>query len=629
MNPIVSVIVPSYNPGAKFTQCLASLDRLREVLEFQAVLVDDCSTDSTYARIVRFAGTRDWVTPHQLERNSGSPSKPRNIGLTLATGDYVIYLDADDQILPEGVIAALDVARRTNADFVRAPLIRVDGGGEQLMNTIDNWSAFRSRSEKAKAIVRFHSTIPTALFSRQFLLDHALTWSTDLHIAEDAVFLYQALAAGTVEYADVPLYIYDSTSVAGQTSATQRYENAEMRNHIIAWSECQRILATLGIDYFATRGQVALQAVIRNMIRYNRNGFDRDTFREFGNLLRSHPSVAQYTYNDRFAEIRDLILADRYEDFLEAIKARMVIAGPDLKFIIPALPALEQHYQVCIDEWLSHDEHDQLRSEKLLSWAEIIFCEWMLGNAVWYSERKKPEQRLVVRLHRFELTKEYGLDVETENVDRFVVIAPALVDELQITFGIPRTRIAYVPNFIPINDYDRGTDPSRVFNLAMVGFVPKLKGLHRALELLAELRKYDKRYTLSLYGKHPSEYPWVMSNPEEVAYFEYCNQIVRENNLIDAVHFGGWIDTKKVLSNVGFVLSLSDVEGSHVAATEGFASGAISLILHWPGALFLYPKNFIFRTLDEICCYILDKSDQQVYEREQKIGAEAMKRLYK
>ena len=434
MHPPVSVIVPSYNPGSKFVKCLESLDRLSEHLDIQAVLVDDCSTDASYDRILRFAAARTWVTPHQLKENSGSPSEPRNVGLTLATGEYVIYLDADDQILPEGVLAAYDLARRSGADFVRAPLIRVDEAGEHLMNTIDGWGDLRGAKAKAKTIVQFHSTTPTALFSRQFLIDRGLIWSTELHMAEDAVFLYQALAAGEVEYSDEPLYIYDATPAPGHVSATQRYGDAEMLNHIKAWSASQRILEMLGIDYFAVRGQVALQAVISSMIRNNREGFSREIFQQFGDLLRSHQVVAGYTYNDRFSEIRDHILADRFEEFLESIKQRMVIAGHDMKFVRPALSVLEEFYTIEFDEWTDHNDHDEGRSLELLAWADVIFCEWMLGNAVWYSERKLPRQTMIVRVHRFELTKDYGLDIDIDSVDRFLVIAPALMDELQLTF---------------------------------------------------------------------------------------------------------------------------------------------------------------------------------------------------
>lgn len=628
MSPTVSVIVPIFNPGPKFQRCLMSLTRLRKLMDIQVVLVDDHSSDGTFRRIEEFANSRDWVIAERLPSNSGSPSTPRNVGLRLSDGEYIIYLDADDQILPDGAISAIDVARQTGADFVRAPLVRRDAGGDRVMNTIDGWQQLRTRRGRAEAIVRFHSTTPTAVFSRKFLVDNELVWPSELHLAEDAVFLYESLVLGKVEYSKEPLYIYDARPEHGQTSATQRYEDSEMLNHVVAWSRAQRILEQIGIDFFAVRGQVALQSAIESMIENNQTGFSRTVFRRFGDLLRNHSEVADYIYRERVGEVRDHILKDRYDAFLESIKQRVVIAGHDMKFIEPAVSRLKEVYAIKYDEWSDHDRHDETRSQELLAWADIVFCEWMLGNAIWYSERKLPHQRLYIRVHRFELNKPYGLDIVIENVERFIVIAPALMDELQLSFNVPRTKIVYRPNYLAIDQYVSGDDPGRVHRLAMVGIVPKLKGLDRALKVLAELREYDPNYTLTLFGRHPSELPWVASDPDEVAYYQRCKQYIDENGLGDAVKFDGWVDTRNELAKFGFVLSMSDIEGSHVSATEIFFAGGVGVFRKWPGVAFLYPEEFIFSNRHALVDFILSCRNLKRFQYFQELGRNAMTQLY-
>lgn len=628
MQPIISVIIPTFNAGAKVISCLKSLQDLRQLVNIEAIFIDDRSTDTTFERICEFVSNHDWALTRQLEKNSGSPSVPRNVGLKLAGGEYVIFLDSDDQILPEGVLAALDVALATGADLVRAPLIRVDGERALKMNTIEGWGRLRSRAAKAKAIVQFHSTTPTALYSRDFLLSNDLQWSADLRMAEDAVFLYEALALGNVEYSEEPIYIYNATPVPGQTSITQRYGDVEMENHIRAWSESQSILQKLGIDFFRTRGQVALQAVFESLIRNNREGISRKVFQRFGDLLRSHAQIARYDYAPRFAKLRDLVLKDRYEEFLTAIKPRMVIAGPDLKFVLPAITQFEHFYQVRVDEWSSHSDHDEQQSTELLEWADVVFCEWMLGNAIWYSANKRPDQSMVVRIHRFELTRQYGFDVDIDAVDRFLVISPAMMDEVQLTWGIPRDKLAYVPNYIPIEDYKCGEDPDRVFRIGMVGFVPKLKGFRRALELLRELRTYDSRYSLHLYGRKPQDLQWVVDDPEEQRYFEQCERFVRENSLADAISYKGWVETEEALADIGFVLSLSDIEGSHVAASEGFVAGGVTLLRRWPGSEFMYPAEYIFDEITEMAQTILRCRHVDHFISFRSAGRSAMAKLY-
>ena len=623
------MVIPCYNVGSKLKRCLASLDALYERLGGEVILVDDCSTDDTYERLLEFCTNRAWAHAFQLEKNSGSPSAPRNLGLTKASGDYIIYLDSDDEIIVEGVAAALSLAESSGADLVRAPLIRFDGSKSVVMNQIDCWSGLSGKHAKAKAVVRFHSTTPTAVYSRRFLVRNRLLWPTDLHMAEDAVFLYSALSIGTVEYSPEPIYIYHAEIKAGSVSATQRYGDDEMHNHVLAWSRSQRILEKVGIDFFATRGQVALQAVFENIIKFNREGFSKTILREFAQLLQKHRSTIQsYSYGSRFAELRDLLLSGELNTFQEAIKPRMVVAGYDLKFITPSFEILSKYYQIQVDEWTAHDEHNENKSSQLLRWADVIFCEWMLGNAVWYSKRKLPHQTLVVRLHRFELTKPYGDRVEKANIDRVITIAPAIFEAAQVRFGFDRSRMVYMPNYLPVERYRVGDSKRRAWNLAMVGTLPKLKGLRRALELLKCLREEDDRYKLYLYGKRPEDLPWISSNPTEMQYYEECREFIEKNNLTGSVIFKGWVDTERSLGEMGIVLSLSDLEGSHVAASEGFAAGGISVFRPWNGVEYMYPSKYVFRTLPAMADYILSLRDPAIFARERQEGAEFIRALY-
>ncbi len=624
-----SIIIPSYNVGQKLSSCFASLDEAHEAIGGEVIFVDDRSSDGTFESIVEFASSRPWVKALRLDVNSGSPSAPRNVGVDHATTKYVVFLDSDDQILSDGLASALEIAERTNADLVRAPLIRSDEKGRVLMNEIDDWSQYKSRKDKAWAIVRYHSTTPTAVYSREFLARNNIQWRTDLHMAEDAVFLYESLAVGKVEFSREPIYVYDARVVEGATSATQRYGDAEMQNHIKAWGAAQEILGRVGIDFFRTRGQIALQAVFENTIKYNRSGFSEDIFTEFSQLLNQHrDSVSLYSYGPRFAELRDLVLDCDFVGYREAIKPRLLIAGYDLKFIQPSFEVISRYYQIMVDEWTSHEGHDEERSQALLQWADIIFCEWMLGNAVWYSKRKLARQSLVIRLHRFEITRNFGFQVQKENVDVVIGIAPAMIDQIQMRFGFPREKLRYMPNYLAAEKYRRGATDMRVHTLAMVGVLPKLKGLYRALELLHALVQVDEDFKLFLYGKRPEELPWIAADESEMAYYQECREYVQQHGLEKHIRFKGWVDTEVELANVGFVLSMSDLEGSHVAAAEGFASGGITVFRPWAGVDMQYPGKYVFDSVDEMAQFILRCRDSKVYETERLEGLALVSDMY-
>ena len=87
-------------------------------------------------------------------------------------------------------------------------------------------------------------------------------------------------------------------------------------------------------------------------------------------------------------------------------KKNIVIAGHDLKFIGEFESYLKQKgYQVKRDLWEWGEPGDETRSEYLAKWADIVFCEWGLANAVWYSQNLDKNKRLVVRIHLQEINE--------------------------------------------------------------------------------------------------------------------------------------------------------------------------------------------------------------------------------
>jgi len=93
--PLVSVIIPTYNCGRYVEDAVESvLHQTRR--PFEIIVVDDGSTDDTGLKLRKYKNRVQVVT----QENQGS-SKARNVGLELAQGDYVAFLDADDRWRPE------------------------------------------------------------------------------------------------------------------------------------------------------------------------------------------------------------------------------------------------------------------------------------------------------------------------------------------------------------------------------------------------------------------------------------------------------------------------------------------------------------------------------------------------
>ena len=88
LGPRVSVIIPVYNCSETIVQCLDSMDSINHPA-FEIIVVDDGSTDGTRG----ICQSRNGVRVISLDR--GGPSRARNIGISVANGDFIAFTDGD------------------------------------------------------------------------------------------------------------------------------------------------------------------------------------------------------------------------------------------------------------------------------------------------------------------------------------------------------------------------------------------------------------------------------------------------------------------------------------------------------------------------------------------------------
>ena len=116
--PAISAILPMYNVGKYIGECLDSI-LVQTFQNFEVIIVDDCSTDNSAAVVESYIDKFDGRL--RLERtlkNSGNAALPRNKGLSLSRGEYVIFIDPDDTITPTAFEELYSVAKDFNADVV-------------------------------------------------------------------------------------------------------------------------------------------------------------------------------------------------------------------------------------------------------------------------------------------------------------------------------------------------------------------------------------------------------------------------------------------------------------------------------------------------------------------------------
>ena len=120
--PVVSVVIPCFNQGRFLADAIDSV--LGQTHRSEAIVVDDGSTDNTLAVVKNYAGV---VLIQQ--RNQGA-AVARTSGLRQSRADFVVFLDADDRLLPDAVATGLEyLSMHGDWAFVtgHARLIDIDG----------------------------------------------------------------------------------------------------------------------------------------------------------------------------------------------------------------------------------------------------------------------------------------------------------------------------------------------------------------------------------------------------------------------------------------------------------------------------------------------------------------------
>jgi len=126
--PTVSVVVPTFNRAKEVGRCLDSLVA-QTFKDFEVLVCDDGSVDGT-GDVVRRYSDRLNLT-YKWSENFGGPARPRNIGVALARGEFIAFLDSDDWWLPQKLEKSMEYFER-GADLVYHDLHVATKPGQRL-----------------------------------------------------------------------------------------------------------------------------------------------------------------------------------------------------------------------------------------------------------------------------------------------------------------------------------------------------------------------------------------------------------------------------------------------------------------------------------------------------------------
>lgn len=195
----VSVIIPFFNrAGQTITSVKSALNQTYNNIEI--ILVDDGSTDDI-SDIIKFIKDYSNIKLVNVEKNSG-PATARNIGIEQASGDYIAFLDSDDEFMESKIADQLDMMIKHNLNISYTSYIRREAEKDIIMCDRQLTGIVVPKIINGASIAT-----PTVIISNKFLKDNNIRFNQNIRIGEDSCFWLDVAKYSEILLVDKPLTI--------------------------------------------------------------------------------------------------------------------------------------------------------------------------------------------------------------------------------------------------------------------------------------------------------------------------------------------------------------------------------------------------------------------------------------
>lgn len=232
----ISVVIPLYNAEPYIGRCLDSVLR-QSYKNIEIVIVDDASTDASLSVVQSYQAQYPSVTIISHKQNKGAMMS-RKDGYTAATGECLMFVDADDTLPLDAVACLVAKQQETNADIVAGNVekIYVDGHKERL---VENLPTHATGVDMLEALLdeKVRRCLWGRLYRTSLFHENPLINLDNMTIYEDACLLHQVVVnAHVIVTIDDTVYQYNEnmSSVTHRVYGTRQIESIIMANKIIA-----------------------------------------------------------------------------------------------------------------------------------------------------------------------------------------------------------------------------------------------------------------------------------------------------------------------------------------------------------------------------------------------------------
>ena len=327
MHPIVSVIVPVYNKEEYLEKCIMSLTN-QTMREMQIILVNDGSTDNSLAVCKKISEQDDRIVV--IDNKNGGVSSARNCGLSLATGEYIGFVDPDDWVDLDMYQKMYEAITASKSEICMCNYVEEKPGSAK--EVLIPYSGIIEKADITTAIVANMIAAPTLnsgevtimgsacrlLIRNGLLKEYGIQFDTKVSYMEDLLFCIETfLVCERVVIIEGTHYHYRVYS----TSTVGSYKPKFIEMHREIYNKIQELLVKTGNESVLHE---------RMKIRYVNmafNSFLQETYKSNKNPAREKMRTIKYICGD--ATLQGILKNISFEGYtlrkkmvLKAIKKR-------------------------------------------------------------------------------------------------------------------------------------------------------------------------------------------------------------------------------------------------------------------------------------------------------------------
>ncbi len=226
--PKISVIIPVYNVAPYVKEAIFSVldlqvDNSLGDVEFEVIIVDDCSTDNTFEICNKINDKRIKIFKNKCNLKI---CKTLNYALTHASGDFILRMDGDDVSLPSRLKEKMDYLKLYQLDLVGCQMIAIDEDGNELSK-----GSMPVGVDKVRAACQFSSPIAHIWLAKREVYE-ALGGYREIPYAEDYDFILRALDKG-FRCDNTPEHLMLIRQRRGNTASTASLKQRKTHKYVL------------------------------------------------------------------------------------------------------------------------------------------------------------------------------------------------------------------------------------------------------------------------------------------------------------------------------------------------------------------------------------------------------------